>query len=313
MGSDGLFDYLSNDEMCQIARSAASPEAAAGALADAVKLKALHENGISQKDYDALPESKRRDIHDDVTVTVFYIQFPEPWLTRFRSLSESLQTLCDGVTKQSRRLNREAEKFDFSVCIADPSLADCPLVAVSKGFERLTGYRVDDAIGRNCRFLSFGVPDVRRDGETTSRLRKFTQVATSGDPFAEFEEFSSGSSSAEGAFPSWLPEELRGVGGASFFVRWNRRRDGTLFRNLFVLRQVWVGDRTYIVALQTALADEGELSKETLREVSRLAEAVSSEVEKLLPSLTKTKEGSMAENRELSEAMRRFRKGDEFK
>lgn len=55
LGSDGLFDYLQAAEICDIARSASSPELAAGALAEAVKLRALDENGISKAEYEALP------------------------------------------------------------------------------------------------------------------------------------------------------------------------------------------------------------------------------------------------------------------
>lgn len=52
------------------------------------------------------------------------------------------------------------EEFDklfghlsVAVTMADPHLPDCPLVAVNDGFVDLTGYRREDAVGRNCRFL----------------------------------------------------------------------------------------------------------------------------------------------------------------
>lgn len=37
--------------------------------------------------------------------------------------------------------------------IADAQLPDMPLVYVSPAFERVTGYRADEALGRNCRYL----------------------------------------------------------------------------------------------------------------------------------------------------------------
>ncbi len=39
------------------------------------------------------------------------------------------------------------------VTLADPDLDDMPVVYVNKAFERMTGYRQEDIIGKNCRFL----------------------------------------------------------------------------------------------------------------------------------------------------------------
>jgi PAS domain S-box-containing protein len=39
------------------------------------------------------------------------------------------------------------------IVISDPSQPDNPLIYVNDGFERLTGYRRDEVLGRNCRFL----------------------------------------------------------------------------------------------------------------------------------------------------------------
>lgn len=47
----------------------------------------------------------------------------------------------------------EAEEAEMSVVVSSPTLPDNPLIFVSEEFERQTGYTVDDAIGRNCRFL----------------------------------------------------------------------------------------------------------------------------------------------------------------
>uniref|UniRef100_A0A7S4DAW3 PAS domain-containing protein n=1 Tax=Heterosigma akashiwo TaxID=2829 RepID=A0A7S4DAW3_HETAK len=40
-----------------------------------------------------------------------------------------------------------------SFCVTDPNLPDNPIVFVSNGFLRLTGYAREQVIGRNCRFL----------------------------------------------------------------------------------------------------------------------------------------------------------------
>lgn len=43
--------------------------------------------------------------------------------------------------------------MDEALLVADPSQADWPVVFASEGFARLTGYKREDTIGRNCRFL----------------------------------------------------------------------------------------------------------------------------------------------------------------
>jgi PAS domain S-box-containing protein len=46
------------------------------------------------------------------------------------------------------------------ITIADARLPDQPLIYVNEGFERLTGYRREEVLGRNCRFLQGPAPDV---------------------------------------------------------------------------------------------------------------------------------------------------------
>jgi PAS domain-containing protein len=40
-----------------------------------------------------------------------------------------------------------------SFCITDPSLPDNPIVFASQGFLDLSGYSLNEVLGRNCRFL----------------------------------------------------------------------------------------------------------------------------------------------------------------
>jgi len=40
-----------------------------------------------------------------------------------------------------------------SFCVTDPHQPDNPVIYISEGFSRLTGYDFDDVVGRNCRFL----------------------------------------------------------------------------------------------------------------------------------------------------------------
>ena len=42
--------------------------------------------------------------------------------------------------------------------VADAQQPDLPLVYVNPGFERMTGYRAEEVLGRNCRFLHSSEP-----------------------------------------------------------------------------------------------------------------------------------------------------------
>ena len=39
------------------------------------------------------------------------------------------------------------------VLLTDPNLPDNPIIYVNDGFEALSGFRRDEVLGRNCRFL----------------------------------------------------------------------------------------------------------------------------------------------------------------
>lgn len=48
-----------------------------------------------------------------------------------------------------------------SFCVTDPSQLDNPVIYISDGFSKLTGYGFDEVVGRNCRFLQG--PETDRD------------------------------------------------------------------------------------------------------------------------------------------------------
>ena len=45
------------------------------------------------------------------------------------------------------------DEINHSVVISDPNIIDCPMVYVSDEFVSQTGYNVNEALGKNCRFL----------------------------------------------------------------------------------------------------------------------------------------------------------------
>lgn len=64
--------------------------------------------------------------------------------------------------------NRAMGESEVGISIVDNRQSDMPLVYVNGGFERLTGYDADEAVGRNCRFLQGEATDpttVERVGE----------------------------------------------------------------------------------------------------------------------------------------------------
>ena len=53
----------------------------------------------------------------------------------------------------SRLLRRAANATEEGISISSMTLTDQPLIYLNDGFERLTGYRKEEVLGKNCRFL----------------------------------------------------------------------------------------------------------------------------------------------------------------
>ncbi|WP_433506437.1 SpoIIE family protein phosphatase [Pseudonocardia halophobica] len=83
-------------------------------------------------------------------------QLPLPEELRSRALVVFLQ-LSGTEHGDRRRLevlrDRAVVATDMSFTITDPRRPEDPLIWVNPSFTRLTGYAVEDAVGRNCRFL----------------------------------------------------------------------------------------------------------------------------------------------------------------
>jgi len=63
------------------------------------------------------------------------------------------------LTKNDVTLMRLVQGAQRSFCITDPSLDDNPIVYASGGFLEQTGYRLEQVVGRNCRFLQGPLTD----------------------------------------------------------------------------------------------------------------------------------------------------------
>jgi len=66
-----------------------------------------------------------------------------------------VKTLIEPDFRLMASLNNSQQNF----AISDPSLPDNPLVYCSQGFLDLTGYTLDQVLGRNCRFLQGPLTD----------------------------------------------------------------------------------------------------------------------------------------------------------
>ncbi|WCN36955.1 SpoIIE family protein phosphatase [Aneurinibacillus uraniidurans] len=68
------------------------------------------------------------------------------------SRKESHEKLLQALETNDHLVSAVANTMT-GVTISDPRLPDNPVIFANKGFETLTGYSVDEVVGRNCRFL----------------------------------------------------------------------------------------------------------------------------------------------------------------
>lgn len=114
---------------------------------------------------DRLKENVAKPIVDDVLHAVQRDDGKEP---------KRLSRNADGpgspraLPRVALDLATTVERIQSNFVIADPTLPDCPIVFASDPFLHLSGYRREEVLGRNCRFLQG--PDTDRD--TVNELRK---------------------------------------------------------------------------------------------------------------------------------------------
>lgn len=110
--------------------------------------------------------------------------------------------------------HRVVRPMKVPVAIADPTKYDCPVVAISRGFEALTGHEEREVLGRNCRFLS-----MPRATEISEETR------------SELRDAARGMKTFLGVLP-------------------NVRADGSYFENLLHLSPIDVRGQTFVVGVQ---------------------------------------------------------------
>jgi len=138
----------------------------------------------------------------------------------------------------------ELSDLKFSVTVSDPKQADFPLVACSSGFSELTGYTLQEIVGRNCRFLLNGVPTSYINEQTRFHARDFCNAVSQGK---EYESESQVLPPGINACSFDLPK------GELICCQTNATKTGELFRNMFYMKHVFLDDTAFIIGLQAGL------------------------------------------------------------
>lgn len=158
--------------------------------------------------------------------------------------SNELQEAIDGIFSED---SDDLKDLKFSFTIADPSLEDCPLIGCSTGFHDLCGYTMHEIVGRNCRFLVDPVPDDYVNINVKRWSRLYCNAVREGKTFTIPENEREG----------WMPTG-RMLDDGIFCIQTNARKDGTLFRNMFYLKDVDLDGKPYIIGLQTEMPSNHE-------------------------------------------------------
>lgn len=125
------------------------------------------------------------------------------------------------------------------ITIADATLPDLPLIYANKAFERITGYPVEEILGKNCRFLQDGSENTEALKEIHDALDHKTSVTV---------------------------------------ILENYRKDGTQFWNQLHLAPIFrSGKATHFVGIQTDVTEEVE-AKKALQENQELLEQSNEEL-----------------------------------
>mmetsp|Transcript_12747 Transcript_12747/g.21933 ORF Transcript_12747/g.21933 Transcript_12747/m.21933 type:complete len:206 (+) Transcript_12747:258-875(+) len=108
-----------------------------------------------------------------------------------------------------------------SFCVTDPSMMDNPVIYISNGFTKLTGYSFDECVGRNCRFLQGPETDQKDVAKIVTAVKNEKECSVN---------------------------------------LLNYKKDGTKFRNEFYLAQLRDPKQqlAYFIGIQAAVDEEGD-------------------------------------------------------
>lgn len=114
---------------------------------------------------DRLKENVAKPIVDDV---LHAVQAGEGKTPKRLSRQSGAGSPGQGMPRYALDLATTVERIQSNFVIADPTLPDCPIVFASDSFIELCGYRREEVLGRNCRFLQ----GKHTDRSTVDTLKK---------------------------------------------------------------------------------------------------------------------------------------------
>jgi two-component system cell cycle sensor histidine kinase/response regulator CckA len=94
-------------------------------------------------------------------------------LTERQQIETELRKTMDALQLRDRAMQAVTQ----GILITDPNLPDNPIVYASPGFERMTGYRAEEVVGRNCRFLQGPKTDLARVRDLRGCIRAGRECA----------------------------------------------------------------------------------------------------------------------------------------
>lgn len=108
-----------------------------------------------------------------------------PWLVE--RVEQLLEPFPEGDVSEQLK-DRAMDRAPVGITVADMRPPDEPLIHANKAFERLTGYSVEETVGRNCRFLQSEESDeeavasmraaIENDDSTAVELRNYRKDGT---------------------------------------------------------------------------------------------------------------------------------------
>lgn len=147
-----------------------------------------------------------------------------PELPRITDSAEISRAVGQAYASIGHMLDNEED----AALLVDVLIHDFPLVGATRGFTSLTGYTLDEVLGRNCRMLTDGVPEVAISKSTRKNLRDYCRMCR----LASVET---------------LPEVVS--------VLPNARKDGSHFMNLFSICRVMVQQRPFLLGVVRSLGE----------------------------------------------------------
>jgi PAS domain-containing protein len=120
------------------------------------------------------------------------------------------------------------DSVEESALLVDALIHDAPIIGASQGFEELTGHSRDHILGRNCRMLLEGVPDVAISRSSRKNIRDYLAMCTI-HGLSDISEVTS--------------------------LQPNCKKDGSTFVNFFMLGLVMVASHPYILSVHLHLGD----------------------------------------------------------